>query len=1413
MEVPEMTSLLNGNASSHSHLDIDQTSIRGSLKRRSMYDWLWTMPAADSAAFLAAAILIVLLLNLPTTTLGTPGVDHAPQFMGNVYQVQSFDACKLFEILNLELPNADASIATDNRQVLDPESSSIQFHGSGEQRRPSEPSLAESAQSAYELLAQCRPELAEDWIIDLDVPDPPDTTDQTRLLLSGLLMAEYELWDESTYLLHERLNVAPDDNLSRLYLALSLAKQSKIELAEREITRLQSTLDCTDDSGAAKVQLPSLISDVYAPTCRSILDSSHILMSLIRYEHGDYESSLASAQIVSNKGKAFDVAQVLSANALLALIQTTNDGTAKDPYTDSVHQLFERYRVALSRIENSATTDESLEAFLAVSAALLWSAPEFYTADANRQTTDAAVDILCKNIAARPRDPRLRGNLGVLLKLRGEAEDAVRALTTAILLDPGNTEWLYHLANAADAAQLPYLKAWAEAAVKDPRTAGSYTTIDRTSAGQGSVNEPGDFVEVLFYGREAVDSITEMFQALMTTDPLALEPAPYLPLPCETLTQPTDVDVTRLLIPDEVAPAFEKHPEWKYALLDLFDKEASRSYMAKLLDIYSGKESKSSNWPKQPMTDAAQEMLQPFKLRAAIEVLDRFDEALLVPTLGASLIKRQLRVPLSKGWQWNQENACRRLGFGKTQGCPPDTTYFVRTEQGLKMHTGFTHHAGEIQIPVLTLTLGLRRVEASKEEYAAFLFDRDWAQSSGVVVLFDEPSVLHSTTLKGLRLVPDNGETGPVSPWLESSMVPETSEQDPCTQAHIRWDEDALDALHISMDHHPQKYEAGEFTRALQEHVKEYMGAVDAPDPAYARELATRRAHIYLLDSFELDTQSGKDKYDRESLLITRFQHPDLSSSRRNYRSAAVETTIMHASGCLHPSATTLADKDKGHGHHVLGIINAKQNHFGIVGLFPGALVKSWKPRETLKPTWSDVDVMLRRCENSRHRDRKPFILNTSFSLGFKSADVSKEQDRKPDVLQNQIGATLRDEVLIVTATTDNSKRLTGSNCNAFPACIEAPNVLKVAALSKSPKSDPWPLCKDELALEGQQRTPEDCNRLADYAPDVLFAPGFAILSAENELDHYSLRTGSSESAAMVSAAAAMLLEKSKALKTEASRFTPHEIKVRLLASAKFVRDPAPLGDFKGQSDDTTGQEEYPLMPIIQINRALNNIDADTVTLRNGVCLKSNVLASADCVVQPGTERWKRNDHWVVKPVPAAACKCEDGSFPESYLVGWLRPVIRNDGYQQPPTIDRFGTKVWEDGKSWSRDWDHIKIFRHDFGSEQWGISFINDLRRIQYNGDSDGSFLTVVSTPKDSGVVIYPHGYTRDSDFPCEERGTPCFQMLLADEDYIGEDGMPTIVEFSFDDFADMLLTEQRLRRWRYCDYYSRDGYCDDDL
>jgi tetratricopeptide (TPR) repeat protein len=379
---------------------------------------------------------------------------------------------------------------------------------------------------------------------------------------------------------------------------------------------------------------------------------------------------------------------------------------------------------------------------------------------------------------------------------------------------------------------------------------------------------------------------------------------------------------------------------------------------------------------------------------------------------------------------------------------------------------------------------------------------------------------------------------------------------------------------------------------SLEGHVAAYQRVINY-DATYDTAAPAEFPGVFVLDVFpnaKLETGEGSPP----ACPVWEAPHPDLLT---------VQPTEPVPTLCVKdPDALA-------HGVHLLGIVGAKRNSFGTVGLAASSSLRwaggSGKLGPLAPPGTAVVSTDLTRtldCLVPRSAYKR-WVLNTSFIL-----------DDLPLRVYRQIGEKIlavADSVLIVAASSDAGIDCNALDCPYAPGGLGSkPNVITVAAL-------------DRDTSQPKLWEKSDRGRLISLA-----APGWKILGPEGA-DCYSLSTGSSEAAAIVSAGASLLMR-------TVPRLFPWQTKQRLVATSRFDID------FQNKEEILGG--------VLDVKAALDHPEDDLVVLQDDGGAPTDLRpVGAFQAIAP--IRFYKEGNACRDPLAAETCTDWDGSVRHEYML------------------------------------------------------------------------------------------------------------------------------------------------------------------
>lgn len=224
------------------------------------------------------------------------------------------------------------------------------------------------------------------------------------------------------------------------------------------------------------------------------------------------------------------------------------------------------------------------------------------------------------------------------------------------------------------------------------------------------------------------------------------------------------------------------------------------------------------------------------------------------------------------------------------------------------------------------------------------------------------------------------------------------------------------------------------------------------------------------------------------------------------------------------PCDAGVARSSAAHGTHLAGVIGAKRNGLGLLGISPSAMVQlaSYHVDGSYSPASAGAKALSGAVEARIRRGPPPSLFNLSFDY-----DSRGQVDDFASTIQG------RHKYLFVAAAGNNGKNL-DLGCSVYPACLgfHTWNLVSVAASTSR---------TDELSLWR-----EDESRRSNYGKTTIdiAAPGEAILGPVPG-PAVCRMSGTSQAAAIVSGAAALMYAKDHTLQ-------PGWVKRRLMATADF---------------------------------------------------------------------------------------------------------------------------------------------------------------------------------------------------------------------------------------------------------------------
>ncbi len=254
-------------------------------------------------------------------------------------------------------------------------------------------------------------------------------------------------------------------------------------------------------------------------------------------------------------------------------------------------------------------------------------------------------------------------------------------------------------------------------------------------------------------------------------------------------------------------------------------------------------------------------------------------------------------------------------------------------------------------------------------------------------------------------------------------------------------------------------------------------------------------------------------------------RHCLFDSGRLHILNAQAPDTML-----LSPLATKCgelaqADIDRDHATHLVGLIASRRNAPSGPGINPSAFVDTVQISPDSFNDASYVSKVIEKLNEILQEKGGPRIFNLSFSYPF---TVDPHQPAAAsDLIEDFIRHSGRNRLFVVAASEKLLQRVQRPrSCTARPVCLDAPNVITVAATDLTPQ----PGCPHLLP---------DSN----HGPGIdIAAPGLNIVSAIAG-NRTGLLSGSSQAAPLVTGALSLLLAKN-------DQISPLVAKNRLLYTA-----------------------------------------------------------------------------------------------------------------------------------------------------------------------------------------------------------------------------------------------------------------------
>ena len=261
--------------------------------------------------------------------------------------------------------------------------------------------------------------------------------------------------------------------------------------------------------------------------------------------------------------------------------------------------------------------------------------------------------------------------------------------------------------------------------------------------------------------------------------------------------------------------------------------------------------------------------------------------------------------------------------------------------------------------------------------------------------------------------------------------------------------------------------------------------------------------------------------------------HPDLSV----YRS------LSFVNGNLSTNPDLTDDKN-GHGSHIAGIINAKDNGFGIVGIVPEDNIRIWSMKVCGNDGICSISDQLKAIE---------YITNNADIIDIVNYSIENPYSK---LFEQAISQSIKAGITYVAAAGNFGKNATSTTS---PASNH--DVITVSAIGDSDGKcgGLGPL------LDGGRMMDDTFGNFSNFGPSIdIAAPGVDILSTFNGTA-YGILTGTSMAAPHVTGLAGYL----KTINPDAS---PDEIREMIIKSGSSpssqCQENKGIGYFKGDLDD-----------------------------------------------------------------------------------------------------------------------------------------------------------------------------------------------------------------------------------------------------